>query len=110
MVRRTDRCKLVVLVLSLALLAPSSSAEAFPLDAASRLAGLLTAWLADVGCSMDPDGCPGTSRPTPPTDSIDVGCSMDPGGCPGTGQAAPPLENGDVGCSMDPSGACGNHG
>jgi hypothetical protein len=117
MVRLTDRCKLAVLVLSLALLAPLSSAEASPLDrpvaesltaAASRLAGWLTAWLGDVGCSWDPGGCPRTSQPAPPAESIDVGCSMDPGGCPGTSQAAPPANSVDVGCSMDPNGACGD--
>jgi hypothetical protein len=86
MVHSTFRRNLL-LVHMLVLLAPWS-AEALPIDrplaeAVSRLTGWLTAWWADVGCSMDPDGrCHGTivTQPSPPVDHLDVGCSADPDG------------------------------
>jgi hypothetical protein len=91
MFRLAFRRKLVLLVLALALLTPWS-AQARPLGSppAEPLAGLvarltdsITAWLGDVGCSMDPDGrCRDTAGSQAPTstDQLDVGCSMDPGG------------------------------
>ena len=96
MARITFCRKLAVLALALALLSPWS-AEALPLDrtfaeplntTVYRLVELLTAWLGDVGCSMDPGGSHGTS----------------------VSQPAPPTADGDVGCSMDPSGTCGSRG
>ncbi|HEX7182037.1 MAG TPA: hypothetical protein VF756_09355 [Thermoanaerobaculia bacterium] len=48
---------------------------------------------ADIGCGMDPSGCP-ASRP-----SADAGCGADPNGCPTAPQPTP-----YEGCGWDPDG------
>lgn len=104
MVQRPCRRRLAVLMVSLALAGPWSTAAALPgfdFDRAgsaavradhlfARLRGWLAAFWAEEGCVIDPSGrCMPQTSATPQTDAPDVppvgrdeGCGIDPGGKP----------------------------
>ena len=87
--------RLAVLVLSLALVAPSGASATVTgpepgREPVASLWGWLTALWAEAGCRIDPSGCAAAQG--------DNGCRADPNGC---ATEDPSLDNG---CRADPSG------
>jgi hypothetical protein len=110
------RRMLTVLVLSLVLTAPWSSAAGLPgesvrpvktaevsPDLFGRIWNILSKLWSEEGCYIDPDGRCG-ARPAATPDS---GCYIDPDGNCGARPTATPLTGqADSGCMIDPNGRC----
>ncbi len=90
----------LVCILALALTTPawgaSPNGEAPRLtDPLARLWNVLTAFWAEEGCGIDPNGESVTT---------DAGCWIDPNG--GCAENSPQAPSTDAGCGIDPHGGC----
>jgi hypothetical protein len=79
----------------------------------ARFWNLLTAFWAEEGCWIDPNGgrCAGPQNAAPARNLRDEGCGIDPDGrCHGGAASAAPVLPAfpDEGCGIDPNGRCGS--